>query len=235
MDTTDFPIQPVSAWQGIRNYGENEGQYLICGTSNTVGLLYLGPISGGGQSYTVQYPGADTIATSVYGPDNLNNGMLRVVGSYRKNGTPGTYNYGFVWEGTTNQLPSGGVFRTIAYPGASIQYTHSTMGDLAVGNALGPERVGIAYIYNLSNNNFVSNIVFPGSKTTTAYGIWQNGLTSYTICGGYSPLATQDLTNQNLPLAKGKGYMVDYDSAKKEFSPIGHPSATPTDPLVLTL
>jgi trimeric autotransporter adhesin len=218
MDTTDFPIQPVSAWQGIRNYGGNEGQYLICGTSNTVGLLYAGPISGGGQSYTVQYPGADTIATSVYGPDNLNNGMLRVVGSYRKNGTPGTYNYGFVWEGTTNQLPSGGVFRTIAYPGASIQYTHSTMGNLAVGNALDPDQVGVAYIYNLSNNTFVRNIVFPGSKTTTAYGIWQNGLTSYTICGGYSPLATQNLTNQNLPLTKGKGYMVDYDSAKNEFS-----------------
>jgi parallel beta-helix repeat protein len=218
MDTSDFVIQPVSAWQGIRNYGGNEGQYLICGTSNTVGLLYVGPISGGGASYTVQYPGADTIATSVYGPDNLENGILRVVGSYRKNGIPGIYNYGFVWEGTTSQLPSGGVFRTIAYPGASIQYTHSTMGDLAVGNALDPKKGGIAYIYNLSNNTFVRNIVFPGSKTTTAYGIWQNGLTRYTICGGYSHLVTQNLTNQNLPLAKGKGYMVDYDSAKNEFS-----------------
>ena len=217
MDTSDFAIQPVTAWQGIRNYAGNEGQYLICGTSNAVGLLYVGPISGGGQSYTVQYPGADTIATSVYGPDNLRSGLLRVVGSYRKNGTPGIYNYGFVWEGATNQLPSGGVFRTIAYPGASIQFTHSTMGDLAVGNALGRDEVGVAYIYNLSNNTFVRNIVFPGSKTTTAYGIWQNGLTTYTICGGYSHLATQNLTNQKLPLAKGRGYMVDYDSAKNKF------------------
>ena len=217
MDTSGFAFQPVSAWQGIRNYAANEGQYLICGTSDQVGLLYLGPIFGGGESYTVQYPGADTIATSVYGPDNLENGTLRLVGSYRKTGSSPIYNYGFVWEGTTNQLPSGGVFRTIAYPGASIQYTHSTMGNLAVGNALDPDQVGVAYIYNLTNDTFVSNIVFPGSKTTTAYGIWQNGQTTYTICGGYSPLATQNLTNQNLPLAKGKGYMVDYDSAKNRF------------------
>jgi trimeric autotransporter adhesin len=218
MDTSDFDFQPVSAWQGIRNYAEKEGQYLICGTSNQVGLLYLGPIFGGGETYTVQYPGADTIATSVYGPDNLQNGGLRLVGSYRKTGASSIYNYGFVWEGKTNQLPSGGVFRTIAYPGATIQFTHSTMGNLAVGNAAGPAQVGIAYIYDLSNNTFVANLLFPGSKTTTAYGIWQNGRTKYTICGGYSPLATQNLTNQKLPLAKGKGYLVDYDSAKNEFS-----------------
>ena len=235
MDTSDlcaFTVQPVSAWQGIRNDANNEGQYLICGTSNAVGLLYVGPVEGGGTSYTVRYPGNTTIATSVYGPDNPAAGGLRLVGSYRiaPSGTVGStpiFNYGFVWVGVASDLPSGGVFKQIAYPGATVQFTHSSMGSLAVGNADGPEQVGnqtlplgpaVAYIYDLSKNTFAGNIVYPGSKSNTAYGIWQNGPTTYTICGGYSPLAVNNLMNQSLPLTQGKGFLVDYDSSKNTFS-----------------
>ena len=217
----------MSAWQGIRNNASVDGEFLICGTSNDLGLLYIGPISGAGSSFTVKYPSANTIATSVYGPDNLVGGTLRLVGSYRISGPSNIFNYGFVWEGATNLLPSGGVFRTIAYPGALYQFTHSTMGTLAVGNADGPKQVGnqtlpigpgVAYIYDLSRNIFVTNIVFPSSKSDTAYGIWQNGPTSYTICGGYSPLATNNLTNQSLPLTQGKAFLVDYESSTNTFS-----------------
>jgi len=234
-DAINFTVQPVTAWQGIRNDRNIPNHYLICGTTNTtIGLLYIGPIAGApapsGQSFEVIYPGTTTVATSVYGPDNLDNlpnGRLRLVGSYRVN--PSTaFNYGFVWEGTTSDLPSGGTFRTIAYPGATYQFTHSTMGNLAVGNADGPQPVGsnltlplgpgVAYIYDLTANSFVTNIVFPGSKSNSAYGIWQNGPTNYTICGGYSPLAVNNLTNQSLPLTQGKGYLVDYDSASNTFS-----------------
>ena len=40
----------------------------------------------------------------------------------------------------------------------------------------------------------LTDIVYPGSTTTTAYGIWYNGGTSYTICGGYTsaPQRRQD-------------------------------------------
>ena len=229
LNTVDF-IHPVTAWQGIRNYADATipGQYLICGTSDqTNGLLYIGPIAGGGdgQSYIVNYPGASS--TSVYGPDNPTTGVFRLVGSYKVTGSP-IYNYGFVWVGARTDLPSGGTFTQIAYPGATYQFTHSCMGNLAVGNADGPQQVGnlalpigpgIAYIYNLSTNTFVTpNIVFPGSKSTTAYGIWQNGPTNYTICGGYSPVATNNLTNQSLPLTQGKAYLVDYDSLTNTFS-----------------
>ena len=220
-----FPTYPVSAWQGIRNNASVDGEFLICGTSNALGLLYVGPISGAGTSFTVNYPGAT--ATSVYGPDNLAGGKVRLVGSYRKSGASNIFNYGFVWEGATNQLPSDGVFGTIAYPGAVYQFTHSTMGTLAVGNADGPKQVGdqtlpigpgVAYIYDLSKKLFVTNIVFPSSKSDTAYGIWQNGPTNYTICGGYSPLATNNLTDQSLPLTQGKAFLVDYESATNTFS-----------------
>jgi trimeric autotransporter adhesin len=236
VDDGIFGIQPVTAWQGIRNNSTVAGQYLICGTTNTTnanrGLLYIGEIAGGGQSFPVVFPSTApivTTATSVYGPDNLANG-LRLVGSYRINPS-NVFNYGFVWEGIAGQLPPAGVFRRIAYPGATYQFTHSTMGSLAVGNADAPQPVGsdltlplgpgIAYIYNVSNINnitFVANVVFPGSKSNSAYGIWQNGTNSYTICGGYSPLAVNNLTNQRLPLTQGKGYLVDYNAANNTFS-----------------
>jgi trimeric autotransporter adhesin len=230
MNTTSpiaFP-QTVSVWQGIRNNatGTVPGPYLICGTSGSSGLLYIGETNGVGTSSFVQYPGPNTLATSVYGPDNLTPGKVRLVGSYRVAGSS-VFNYGFVWEGAPGDLPSGGSFGTIAYPGATYQFTHSTMGTLAVGNADGPQQAGnlsvpigpgIAYIYDLSKKAFVANVVFPGSKSNSAYGIWQNGPTSYTICGGYSPLAVNNLTNESLPLTQGKAYLVDYNSALNTFS-----------------
>jgi parallel beta-helix repeat protein len=221
-NTGDFTVQPVSEWQGIRNFGTSTVQFLIGGTSNDNGLLYIGKLSGGGTSYLVKKPGAT--ATSVYGPDNGKNGALRLVGSYMRKGDGAVYNHGFVWDGKASDLPSGGVFRSIDYPGAKYQYTHSTMGDLAVGNASGANKKGkpagaaVAYIYNVANSDFVTDIVFPGSKSTTAYGIWYNGGTSYTICGGYSTLVTNNLADQSVPLARGVAYIVDYDSKTNTFS-----------------
>ncbi len=228
-DSGDFTIQPVTAWQGLRNVSDSTTDFLICGTTNSDGLLYIGPISGGGESATVIYPGADTLATSVYGPDNLPEGNIRLVGVYRlTSDNPSTnFNHGFVWQGTVGDLPSGGTFTPINYPGAVYQYTHSTMGNLAVGNADGPKKIknqtlpigaGIAYIYDVDAQAFVAEVQNPKSKSNTAYGIWYNGGTSYTICGGYSPIATHNLLDQNTPLTQGKAYLVDYDSATKEFS-----------------
>ncbi len=223
---TDFTIQPVSAWQGIRNSGTTPGEFLICGSTDDNGLLYIGALAGGGTSYPVVYPGPNTISTSVYGPDNIDGGAIRLVGSFRAAGSTG-YNSGFVWEGTPDLLPSGGVFRPIDYPGATYQYTHSTMGKLAVGNADGPISIdgkklplgaGKAYIYDLQYEYFLTNIIFPGSKSNTAYGIWQNGPTSYTICGGYSPIVTSNLQNPELPLTQGKAFLVDYDSHTGKFT-----------------
>src|SRR5208337_2445423 len=58
---------------------------------------------------------------------------------------------------------------------------------------------------------FLSDIVYPGSTTTTDYGIWYNGGTSYTICGGYSDILAQGRTI-------GQGFLVDYDSATGQFT-----------------
>jgi len=204
-------MQPVSAWQGIRS-SATSGQYLISGTSNANGLLYEGPISGaGGTSYSVNYPNA--ASTSVYGPDNLAGNQVRLVGSY-KNGD-GTV-HGFLFEGTTADLSQSSDYQPIDYPNAQYTYVHSTMGDLAVGNADGPEGnapigLGHAFLYDVAQNTFLPDIIYPGSTTTTAYGIWFNGGTSYTICGGFSNTQDPSRTIDN-------GYLVDYDSATGQFT-----------------
>lgn len=226
-DPAEFPIQPVTAWQGLRNFPGSSSDFVLCGTSGSDGLLYVGPIDGGGDAYQVIFPGSATIATSVYGPDTENGTVFRLVGSYRLSTDTTIFNRGFIWEGELSDLPSGGVFRSIDYPGAVYQFTHSTMGGLAVGNADGPKRVGkqtlpigpgVAYIYDVEQQRFVANVVFPGSKSNTAYGIWWNGGSSYTICGGYSPLRTQNLEDQSRPLDQGRAYLVDYDASTGKFS-----------------
>ena len=221
-DASAFKIQPVKYWQGLRNYQSSNVQFLIGGTSGDDGLIYIGPIAGGGSSYKLDFPGAAT--TSIYGPDELKNGNLRMVGSYTNSHNKAANDHGFIWEGTLSNLPKGGTFHRIDYPGATTQFTHSTMGGLAVGNADGPTGKGqplgpiIAYIYDVEKATFIENIVFPGSKSNTAYGIWYNGGTSYTICGGYSSIATNNVKNPSLPLARARAFLVDYDSKTGKFS-----------------
>lgn len=216
--------EPVTAWQGIRA-GDTSGQYLISGTSGDNGLLFEGTMAGVGTSYLVNYPGAE--ATSVYGPDDLGGGDLQLVGTYRNADaatSPVTVN-GFVFTGTTDDLDTSSDYTTIDYPGAQYNYVHSTMGGLAVGNydspvdhgedglPLGP---GQAYIYNIAQSQFLTNVVYPGSKSDTVYGIWYNGGESYTICGGYSLDAVNNLTNQDQPI--GQAFLVDYNAATGQFS-----------------
>ncbi|WP_435019086.1 beta strand repeat-containing protein [Tundrisphaera sp. TA3] len=204
-------IQPVTAWQGIRA-SDAAGQFLIVGTSGVNGLLYDGPISGvGGTSLAVNYPGATS--TSVYGPDNLDGNGLRLVGSY-KDGDQMVH--GFLFEGTAATLDSASGYRTIDYPGAKYTYVHSTMGGLAVGNGDGPEGnapigTGHAFLYDVAKDTLLPDIVYPGSTSTTAYGIWHNGRTNYTIAGGYSTLGDGDRT-------LSRAFLVDYDSATGLYS-----------------
>jgi trimeric autotransporter adhesin len=244
-NSVQFPLQ-VFAWQGLRANGTNAGSYLISGTGTTNnGIIYVGPISGAGNSYSLVGP-TNWTQVSPYGPDSLSNNALRVVGSCKITNSA-NFNSGFVWEGTTNDLGtslttlSGGTFRLISYPGAYAQYTHSSMGDLAVGNYITnfavPNSGEGAYICKLINPSLTNASAFVeiptknnplGAKSITAYGIWDNGVLlntngqvishPYTICGGYSPSAVNNITNENVPLTQGQGYLVDYDAVSGKFS-----------------
>ncbi len=66
-------------------------------------------------------------------------------------------------------------------------------------------------LYDIAQDRILPDIVYPGSTSTSAYGIWYNGGTSYTICGGYTTLG-------DLGQAVSHAYLVDYDSGTGNFS-----------------
>jgi len=207
---------PVTAWQGLRGVSGTD-DYLMAGAAGDEGVLYVGPIdASGGESYTVAYP--DATQTSGSGPDQLPNDRVRVVGSYVA--ADGPTRYGFLFEGTTDDLAKPNHYSTIR-PATkpAFTYARSTMGGLVVGNydsrtADGvPVGAGKAFLYDVATSTFLDDIVFPGASSSTANGIWFNGGTSYTICGGYSLSAVNNLASdadQNAPI--GQAFLVDYDA-----------------------
>lgn len=223
---TDGVELPVSGWQGIRG-GDTDGEYIIVGTSGPDGLLYIGNIEGtDGTAYAVDYPGEDTYNTSVYGPNNLGNGNLQLVGVYKNDDyeTADVKVHGFIFEGTVADLDDAENYATIDYPGATFTYLHSIAGGLVVGNydsavdhgthdlPLGP---GHAFIYDLDGEEF-TEVTYPGSNSNSVYGIWQNGEHSYTLVGGYSNGFVNNFEDPETPL--GNAFIVDYNSETGEFS-----------------
>ena len=215
---------PVDEWMGIR--GLENGDYLITGTTASGGgLLYVGTLDGGdGEAYAINYPGGSGTTTSVYGPDYLGNGEVRLVGTYVLAGDDEP-RYGFAFRGnlatmTTDVLDPAN-YETIL-TGSEYTFVHSTMGGLAVGNEIEsgtPNQRGRAFIYDFETDDPTKKftpIVFPGTISNTAYGIWDNGDGSYTICGGFSQLPVNNAADRLQPI--GMASLVDYDRATRTFS-----------------
>ncbi|MFM8497367.1 MAG: hypothetical protein ACKOEM_17865, partial [Planctomycetia bacterium] len=213
---------PVESWTGIR--GLESGEYLITGSTEsggvTSGLLYVGPLDGdGGAAYAINYPGGAGTATSVYGPDDLGGGNVLLVGTYVLAGDE--TRYGFAFRGNLATMAADAAnpanYETI-WNGSEFNYLHSTMGGLAVGNYIASSsstEAGRAYIYDFDTEQF-TDIVFPGTLSNTAYGIWDNGDGSYTIAGGFSELPVNNADDRLRPI--GMASLVDYDRASGTFS-----------------
>ena len=219
--TADVTL-PVQSWTGIRGIGN--GQYLITGSTEsggvTSGLLYVGTLDGGdGDAYAINYPGGSGTVTSVYGPDYLGNDEVLLVGTYVL--PTGSTRYGFAFRGNLATMATDAAnpanYETI-WNGSPFNYLHSTMGGLAVGNYITsntPNERGRAFIYDFQTQQF-SDIVFPGSISNTAYGIWDNGDGSYTIAGGFSQLPVNNAADRLQPI--GMASLIDYDRASGTFS-----------------
>ena len=219
----DVTPTPNPGWTGIRA-SDTAGDYLISGISGTQGILFEGTIDGAGVTVPVNFPMSATTnasATAVYGPDNQGGNNVALVGSYNVTGTGLADQKGFIFQGTTADLSNPANFTTID-AGGDFNIVHSTMGGLAVGNSdTSPSQgqgslLAHAFLYDVAQQQFLPDIVFPGSVSNTAYGIWYNGGTSYTICGGWSNDPVNNFDDQNRPI--GQGFLVDYDSASQTFT-----------------
>jgi hypothetical protein len=191
---------------GIRGVSNSSDVYITGATilgSTYTAQLYKGPLTGGGTYYTMSYPsstGATTLTTNSYSADNLPNGRVNVVGSY--NTTQNTSQQGYIYTGSVVNNPTSG-FQTINYPGAKLTIPHSVMNDLVVGGYEPQAGRPHAFIYQISTGQFTPLTVMTDKNIAeTAYGVWHNGGTSYTIVGGFTEVSDKE-----------QAYVLDYDSS----------------------
>ena len=201
--------------QGIRGVNGSDDVY-IAGTltveSNLAyGLLYKGPLvfnGNEGKWHKLMFTAEgvdDVVNTSCYGPNNLPNGDVQIVGSYKVASSSDTK--GFYYEGPVD---GSGIWKTVSPNDGDTEmvFMHSVMGGYAVGNYDTKAYNAYAFIYNVENEEFES-VSVEGAHSTTLYGIWHNGGTSYTLVGGCSFDGVGKLS---------QGFIVDWDSETKELS-----------------
>lgn len=199
-----------------------------------ISFIYKGNVRGQGTWNVLTYPsiiGRTVTGTFLYGPDIVNSEVnnqrsdicgsvcggnsdeIKVVGNYTTAET-GSFQLGALYQGSLNGL---GRWTTLipTLPGTVINtIAHSTMGNIVVGNyeveASNAEgKLGKAFIYDIRTKAYY-DIIKPGAKSITAYGVWHNGDNSYTICGGYSDLDPVSGIDT--------GYLVDWDNGTHTFS-----------------
>lgn len=202
---------------GIRGVRGSQDEVYISGFYNfpdgnaVVPFVYKGPLSGEGSWHVFNFPssfGRTVYLTNLYGPNNGHNTDIQVVGNYKTLET-GSTSFGCLYQGDldgcgkwTTLVPtsSNPVLNTIA---------HSTMGGLVVGNYSTKQKVSRAFIYDIKTERY-HEIIKPGAKDVTAYGIWHDGGSCYTICGGYSDL--------NAKSGVGSAYIVNWNNRTRQFS-----------------
>ncbi|MBW0174487.1 MAG: hypothetical protein KXJ50_11450 [Vulcanococcus sp.] len=174
--------------------------------------------------------------TSVYGPDNLGSGQADLVGAFTRNigsDAPTPRNpavVGFTYSGAVDGSDRRGwrevQGRTQAGTNGTYTFVHSVDGGLAVGNADNADVDELTGYFSLSSTAFIvdldtgkqTKIRYPDDRnplvTHTAYGIWFNGGSSYTIAGGSGEV----LQPGSDKVEAGAGYLIDYDAVTGRFS-----------------
>lgn len=222
------------------------GSFAALGATINNGTLYVGPVNNNttGTYYTFNYPSGSgdqsTSATNVYSAESLPNGNVGLTGSYTLAQYAESHNFGFIYTGpaTTDGATNSSNWISINMPsifsptGGEINNTipHSIMGDLVVGNYHTAATKGNPFIYDQISNSFVTFTfgssaasttarVNPEYAYTTAYGVWHNGGSNYTITGGYGVEANGGCIVTSTYTCKGThGYVVDYDSVTQQFT-----------------
>jgi len=249
----------VTFLQGIKA-GDKEGIFVLTGSINAqdYGLVYEGPIdntiqpdgsNGSGTWYFYPVPPSfkkEYLANgiSIYGPENLGNGSVNLVGAYTRQlgensvsgenpDTVGFYYSGNIDGSTDNYKSFQGVTKTDKK--ATFTFLHSIFNGLTVGNCdiatttpisgtpiqAARRLESTAFILNIETGK-QRNIEFPSETnedTHTAYGIWYNGNGKYTIAGGLGKLPeVGENKKSDGTISRGWAYLIDYDNNNDSFS-----------------
>ncbi len=219
--TNNVSFPGVSGVRGIEGSSNNTvyitGVYVQYGSPHA--FLYQGPVLGGGVCNQFNFPsdvnaGRTVTSTSLYGPDNNGVGNVIVVGSYTTLESGPITQQGLLYQGAADGSTILG-YKTldpsILSPGEAVINTigHSTMGGIVVGNYDTALLEGIAFIYNINTQQYYPLVKPEDSASLTAYGIWYNGGTSYTIAGGYSVVDQGGVD---------AGFITDWDSSTQKLS-----------------
>ncbi|QNI84805.1 putative galacturonase [Synechococcus sp. PROS-7-1] len=222
----------ISAIQGIRSASNTSDPYILCGSGTegdapqVVGLVSLGAADGSGEWFTVNaataFGGSSSALTSCYGPEQLDANTIRLVGSYNSNGDfPPTNTSAFIYTGAIDQANGTTEgFTEYQHPDATWTFFHSTQEGLVVGNWDNTVTIpdtnrpiigtGKAIIYEVSSGLSIADIAYPGSKSTTAYGIAKVNDDLFAITGSYSLDGEPD--------GVAHGYLVYYRRSDNSFS-----------------
>ena len=222
----------IAAIQGIRNASSETDSYILSGsgtqgeTSQVIGVVSLGAADGSSEWFSVNaataFGGSSSALTSCYGPEQLDDNTIRLVGSYNSNGDfPPTDTSAFIYTGAIDQANGTTEgFTEYQHPGATWTFFHSTQEGLVVGNwddtVTIPDTnrpiigTGKAIIYEVSSGLSIADIAYPGSKSTTAYGIAKVNDDLFAITGGYSLDGEPD--------GVAHGYLVYYRRSDNSFS-----------------
>uniref|UniRef100_A0A6C0CC57 Uncharacterized protein n=1 Tax=viral metagenome TaxID=1070528 RepID=A0A6C0CC57_9ZZZZ len=209
-------VQGKTLLTGIRGVKNSARDVYISGFYKTVddlkiiAFVYEGGIFGNGIWHELGYPSSENntvTSTSLYGPNNgKKKRHIQVVGNYT-NEESGDSAIGCLYEGN---LDGKGKWTTIIPTSSNPVLNticHSTMGGLIVGNYDTNSKIGKAFIYDIETKKYF-DIVKLGAISITAYGIWHNICSSYTICGGFSNFKEG---------AVDTAYLVDWDNHTHTF------------------
>jgi hypothetical protein len=216
-DSNNVSFPGVSGIRGVTGSATDvyvTGVYVQYGGNHA--FLYKGPVLGGGVCSRFNYPSSSGItvtSTSLYGPDNNGTDTVTVTGSYTTLESGPIAQQGLLYQGAADGSTLDG-YSTL-YPSSLTEDTiintlgHSTMNGIVVGNYDTNLATGKAFIYDINNHTYYPLDKPGGTASITAYGIWYNGGTSYTIAGGYSAVESG---GTNI------GFITDWDSVTHEVS-----------------
>jgi len=209
----------TTSWRGSKVV-DNDNKYIFTGSNDSIGSLYLGSEECNNPTKFINISYPNSTQTSPYNTYyNLKTDTYNTVGTTVFDSSS---NLGFIYQGKFNEidLNNPNNFSIIQYKSSKQTFIHDVANSLCVGNSQLENGTTFSFIYDKTDGSF-TRVLFPGSLTTTTYGIHYNGKNSYTIVGGFSEklVVFDNIYNKNgTTNPYGISYVTDYDTSTKTFS-----------------